>query len=311
MRYKKQPLDNSTYRLLPFIIFLYLQSCVDTISPVAYRSEKAVLVCILTPDSLISVRLTMTFPPGDKFDITRHAIDNAEIEIFENSTSLGLMNGKGMGAYQLDVLPRPGHLYTIAAKTPLGTLKASDSLILSFPPSFEVSRPNPQNPNSNPDFFVTLSRQKQETGNYWFSMKEIKNGDKSGDVWFNMSSDSPYLDNFNASEDQFYPFKNYGYLARLLPDVYGEAKISITCYNQINTIFRGGGAFAVRASYLSKPYDLFLRSAVHAIDNRFLNTNGLLNNPFYEPTIISSNIEGGLGVFGSVITREFVIEELK
>jgi hypothetical protein len=270
-----------------------------------------VLVGILTPDSLITIRLTKTFSPGEKFDISRHSINDAEIEVFEDNISLGFMNNKGLGSYQLDVLPEPGRLYTIVAQTPFGTLKASDSLHFSSPTAFEVSLPNPQNPNSNPDFFVTLSRQKYDTGNYWFSMKEIKYGAESGSGWFNISSNSPYLDSFNASEDQFYPLKHYGYLARLLPDVYGKAKISLTCYNQINTIFIGGGAFAVRVSYVSKPYDLFLRSAVQAIDSRFLNTDGNLNNPFYEPTTINSNIEGGLGVFGSIVTQEFIIEELK
>ncbi len=297
-------------RLLYCLTFLYLQSCVDTINPIAYHSEKAVLVGILTPDSLITIRLTRTFSPGEKFDITRHSINDAEIEVFENNISLGFMNSKGMGIYQLDVLPKPGRLYTIAAQTPFGALKTSDSLHLSPIPAFKVSRPNPKNPNSNPDFFVTLSRQKYETGNYWFSMKEIKDGAEAGSGWFNISSNSPYLDSFNASEDQFYPLKHYGYLARLLPDLYGEAKISLTCNNQINTIFTGGGAFAVRVSYVSKPYDLFLRSAVQAIDNRFLNPDGNLNNPFYEPTTISSNIEGGLGVFGTIATQEFIIEEL-
>ncbi len=298
-------------RILILLAFLYLQSCVDTINSVTYHSEKAVLVGILVPDSLITIRLTRTFPPGDRFDITRHAIDNAEIEIFENGISLGQMNSRGSGTYQMDVLSKPGRLYAIVAHTPLGTLKAADSLHLPSPPTFEVSSPNPQNPNSNPDFFVTLSRQKYETGNYWFSMIETKNGVESGDGWFNISSNSPYLDSFNAGEDQFYPLKNYGYLVRLLPDIYGETKIRLTCNNQVNTIFTGGGAFAVRVSYVSKPYDLFLRSAVQAIDNRFININGVLNNPFYEPTAISSNIEGGLGIFGSIVTQEFITEELK
>jgi hypothetical protein len=60
---------------------------------------------------------------------------------------------------------------------------------------------------------------------------------------------------------------------------------------------------------VSRAYDRYMKTAITAIKNRFADDDGGLNNPFYEPINVYSNVENGLGILGSVNARRKVLVE--
>lgn len=272
-------------------------------------TEKVVLTGILNPDSIINIRLSKSFKLDKPFDPISDAITDGVVKVFEDGNYLGTMNHSQLGNYTLPVKPKRGKAYSIQANTFLGTINAVDSISVTPPLTISVTPPQSHNPNSNPDFLITISKNNISNGNYWIAICETKNGSEHGQGWFSLVSGSPYLDTFNASNDQFYIVKNYGYLARMLP-VQDSVVLRISTFNQLAPLFLNGGSLLVRVIHASLAYDSFLKSSVTAADTKFMNLNGSLNNPFYEPTIVSSNINGGLGIFGAVNITDFHVHQL-
>ncbi len=302
-------MSGALLRITFAVSFLALFSCVDVIE-LDYPGyvEKAVMTGVLNPDSAVTIRLTKTFPPGRTFDPMQDVISHAVVKLYENERLAGQLQYIGGGYYQMAFRPKSGSVYTVEAVTPFGTLRARESLVIPPLPNFAVTTGQRHNPNANPDFLITLPQKTK--GNYWIAIRETKNGVESGQGWHTIVSNSPYLDTFNASDDQFFGVKNYGYLARILPEIKDSLVVIVSTFNQLSTIFRNGGGLEVRVSYVSENYDSFLRSAVLAADTRLLTMDGDLNNPFYEPTTISSTIEGGLGIVGGVHIIDFTVDKL-
>ncbi|MEO8796124.1 MAG: DUF4249 domain-containing protein, partial [Daejeonella sp.] len=106
------------YSILFVLICVGLTSC-ETISEIELPEEKSQLVvnAIYNADSLVKVDLTQSQPvntSGFHFAI----IENASVEVFKNSVSLGFLDYKGKGKYlSKAVLPNePGTEYSLKVK---------------------------------------------------------------------------------------------------------------------------------------------------------------------------------------------------
>ncbi len=70
-----------------------------------------------------------------------------------------------------------------------------------------------------------------------------------------------------------------------------------------------GTQLVLNVSNVSQAYDRYIKTAITAISNRLVNNNGALNNPFYEPTNVYSNVQNGLGILGAVNNRQHILVE--
>ncbi|TCO08701.1 DUF4249 family protein [Natronoflexus pectinivorans] len=112
---------NHPFKYIVYIIFLllfvvFVSSCEDTVTDFKIKSQpsKIVLNGLLEPDSIIKVHLHKS--AGIDELLLNTAIENAEVELFENSIYIGTLNHTGYGYYAMDnVYPKAGSTYRIEA----------------------------------------------------------------------------------------------------------------------------------------------------------------------------------------------------
>lgn len=117
--------------LLSFLTLFFLSSC-ETVTEINFPEEKpqVVINAIFNADSLVKVDLTESQSVNNK-SLNFKFVENASIEIFRNTTSLGFLQYKGKGKYlstsKLPYEPNAGYSLKIKA-TGFETAEATESI---------------------------------------------------------------------------------------------------------------------------------------------------------------------------------------
>ena len=98
--------------------------------PIPYEGDKIVLNSFIQPDSLVYIRVTRSKPVKEYGNLQFPALENAEVEIFEDGTRLPVywkvINGRGY--YVTDIAAKEGKRYTLnVADSGLTSVSAEDS----------------------------------------------------------------------------------------------------------------------------------------------------------------------------------------
>jgi hypothetical protein len=305
---------------LSFCLFGLL-GCIKTIdlAPPVYKQEP-VLSGLLNPDSLIQIQLTYSFPANSAAS-TPVPIQAAHVVIAEDDVLLPLLTEQKPGIYTLNYRPKEGRLYSITANTATGiSMTAQDRVPQRSLSSATLTGPNPNNWNNNPDIILKLSPVDHTSAIRWIStynrerrsisltQYEIQTYTRS------IQSNSLLLDDFNGDllgknfQRLYWPY------ARIKPSISqasDQATIVFSTTGQISDVDKPGEYYKLVVWTGSPVFDQYLRSVVIAHRNRISDDRGLSDNPFAQPSAVSSNIENGKGIFASYVTQHIMLKEVK
>jgi Domain of unknown function (DUF4249) len=284
------------FRVVFFLVWITIAGCTKVIDlPYPAYEERIVLMGILNPDSVFSIRLSKTLPPLTT-DTVFAAITSAKVVCYENGTLLGNMVHQQNGIYVLNRKPQQLKKYRVEAVVGNTKVIAEDSIPVF--PTFQLSitAPKAENINKTPNIIVKRGPIKNAVN--WLSRSQYGYSYSLKQNTFsleNLSSLDPYLDSFNAYRDDS-GRTIFSRNIRIKPAFTEAIEMTLTPINQIlkdSTMY-------IHIVAVSFSYDRYLKSAINAYENRLIDKEGQLNNPFYEPISIHSNVKNGIGIFGAM-----------
>jgi hypothetical protein len=281
-----------------------LTGCIKNIDiPYPDYRPKKVLIGTLEPNKPISIRLSTTLPVTST-DTVYPPITNAKVLCYEDDILLGELSHQKNGIYTLEKTPKSGSVYKIQATIDSELIMATDTMPSPVNFIVELTEDALQNVNYNPDFKLEIQRELKSYN--WFSITYYRTSPPIRIRPQPFLSESIYLDTFNASKSPNGK-TSHGFNIRIKPDYIGKLMIEGVPGNQ----FAKDNSLYVQFLDVSFNYDRYLKTAIVAWENRVSNNEGGLNNPFYEPVTIYSNVKGGIGVLGSVQTRLVAVKRPK
>ena len=275
-----------------FILFIFpvFISCEKDLKTDVEVNPKLCFNCILNPDSVIKVSLSLSRSISATSEIQR--IDGATIELKEDGKLLGHLIDKGDGKYSMANKPLIGSIYEISiimeGYQPLfAKTRIPNKPVVSYVKSaLRLQTGRGTGINYIYDVSYTI-HDCLGTNRYWNYTKS-----KFNDKWHFYGGyggiDSPFFDDFNKEIDATY-----------------ENGFFYQYYLRINDFGFEGTSVDIKYTYYSEHiiesffldaeehYDKYLKSSI----KQKLNDEGSLL--FNEPVQIYSNIENGLGIFGS------------
>ena len=252
--------------------------------------------CILNPDSLIHGSLSISQSIAESKPITK--LNKAIIELTKDKQLIGKMENTSDGVYSFNMKPDFGSLYEITIKAE-GFPELHASTVIPEKPSVNNQMANPilNYPNSTYSYYSyqnTISiNDRPGTNRYW--VYRLVNHPSFGIIFgygFN-DVNSPLIDDFNkvidaATDPLGFHYEYYLRINDTLMD--GQALIFSFKFREKDILF---------FMDVDEHYDKYLKSS---IKQRMNDGDNLL---FNEPIQIYSNIENGLGIFGSVAITSF------
>ncbi len=250
---------------------------------------KLVLIGFITPqDSFVTVSLKRSKPIFQAYDVnTNDAVTDATVTVFGNNTSVVLPFDATLQVYRISTSQFQilgGNEYRVTVSTPQGE-------------SAEATTVVPQN-SIDASYALTLTDTFTNLGPGYF--------------WLNTTVQYQFTD--NAQETNRYRF----YIGLVLVDTLtfdtSIARMTSEFFNDNN----GNGQLLSRNVELYwGNFDTNLNDSAYAYDCWVFNVNSDYDNyhkslynysggedPFAEPTIIYSNVDGGLGVFAAANGRK-------
>jgi len=283
--------NNSLNSLI--ILLIILVSCVKDLKTEIQIIPKLCFNCILNPDSVIKGSLSLSQSISETNTLQK--VNDATIELKKDGYVLGIMKNSGKGIYRFESKPTPGCVYEVKiSKSGYSSLYAST--LIPHTPIVQYQKDNKELHNAGASSYYTFRsiysiNDQYGTNRYWKYNKRLTNG-----IWrFNggyYGIDSPIFDDFNKVTDATdkYGF-HYEYYLRI-NDTGLDGKMLTFSEDGID----GAVAFFLDAD---EHYDKYLKSSI----KQMMNDGG--NLLFNEPVQIYSNIENGLGIFGSAAITSF------
>ncbi len=257
--------------------------------------EKLCFNCILNPDSLISGSLSLSQSISE--DTFFKKVDHAIIQLKKDGQIIGLIKNTGNGIYSLDIKPWSGSLYEITIKAD-GYPELRASTLVPKKPLVTYKLDNPVLHASGQSFAYTSYsntisiHDTAGVNRYWlYRLSEHPSMGLMLSAFIDVNS--PLADDFNKVIDATFPlgyYYDYYYLRINDTSKDGlELTFSTTNYDKDVLFFMDA----------DEHYDKYLKST---IKQKMNNGDNLL---FNEPVQIYSNIENGLGIFGSAAITSF------
>ncbi len=274
---------------LPFV------SCEKDMDTKVVVSPKLCFNCILNPDSVIrgSLSLSQSISENNTFQ----KVSNAIIELKKDGQVVGIIPNTGDGVYILNIKPNSGSFYEIIIKTE-GFQSLHASTIVPLKPSVNYQLDNPilHNPNTYSSYYTyRISKNINDspgTNRYWHYRLRQSPSKIWRFVGVFYDVNSPIIDNFNR-----------------VTDATDELGFHYESYIRINDSGMDGGILSFYSTSYQNEINLFMDTDEHydkymksTIKQRINDSDNLL---FNEPVQIYSNIENGLGIFGSVAITSF------
>jgi len=278
---------------LLIILFLLLLSCEKDLKTDVVVNPKLCFNCILNPDSVINGSLSLSQSISESNTLQK--VNDATIELKKDGQVIGIMKNEGKGIYRFESKPTPGCVYEInISKAGYSSLYAFT--LIPHSPILQYQKDNKELHNAGASSYYTFRstysiHDQHGTNRYWKYNIRLTNG-----IWrFNggyYGIDSAIFDDFNRVSDATdkYGF-HYEYYLRI-NDTGLDGKVLTFSEDGID----GAIAFFLDAD---EHYDKYLKSTI----KQKMNDDGSLL--FNEPVQIYSNIENGLGIFGSAAITSF------
>lgn len=285
--------------------FLFALSCIlltscETITEIDLPEEKPQLVvnAVFNADSLVKVDLSQSKSVNSSTS-SFNAVENASIEVFKNTASLGFLNYKGKGQYfsKLPLPNEPGAIYSLKARAS-GFETAEAAEVMPAEPLIRDLRlvPNSQNNSTYKSYKGSFELHDTPDENYYFLR-----------VWLvdqNNSKSSIYI-GLNNTLGQFEPNGMISRGVYLFDDKSFNGK-SVTLNIDMAQGFYGNTNNKYRImielvntgkSYFTYEYDVHKQSNGSSVFNP-------------EKSPIYNNIKNGLGIFApyNSATLEFAVE---
>lgn len=283
------------YSIILFSLFLTFISCEKDLKTNVEIKEKLCFNCVLNPDSLIrgSLRLSQSITESKTFKKVNEAI----VELKKDGQTFGVMLNSGDGVYSLNIKPNSGSFYEINIKTEgFSTLHASTTVPLKPSVSYQLDNPILHNPNTFSSYFsyrITKNiNDSPGTNRYWHYRLRLNPSNiwRFSGGWYDV--DSPIIDDFNR-----------------VTDATDELGFHYEYYLRINDTGLDGKTLTFYGTAYQNEINLFMDTDIHydkylksTIKQKMNDGDNLL---FNEPVQIYTNIENGLGIFGSAAITSF------
>ncbi len=289
-------MNNQLIRIVVlFSLFLALISCEKDLKTEIQVNPKLCFNCILNPDSVIkgSLSLSQSISGDSKLE----KVKSANIELKMDGQVVAILSNLGDGLYGLNIKPNSGCNYEINIKTEgFPTLHASTIVPLKPSVSYQLENPILHNPDTYSSYYSyrikKIINDRSGTNRYWHYRLRQRYSKTWDFDWGIYDVDSPLVDDFNrvtdASDDLGFHYIHY--LRIIDAGIDGKTlTFYSTAYNKEINFFLDA----------DEHYDKYLKSSIKQIMN---DGDNLL---FNEPIQIYSNIENGLGIFGSAAITSF------
>ncbi len=250
--------------------------------------------CILNPDSLIhgSVSLSQSISTNKNIE----KVNNAFIELRKNGEIIGIMQNSGNGIYKLEIKPLSGSRYDIRIKAEGYPVLSASTIIPSKPEvSYQLSNPVVHQTGYNSYTSYTITKNivdKNGINRYWHYRLMLGKTNTWGFAGGSYNVDSPIIDDFNR-----------------VTDAMDKLGFHYEYYLRINDIGMDGETLTFDDIAYQNEINFFMDTDIHydkymksTIKQRMNDGDNLL---FNEPVQIYSNIENGLGIFGSTAITSF------
>jgi hypothetical protein len=263
-------------KIFPLLSLLFVLASCEKEADIALPEiqPKLSVSCFISPEQDFTMAYVRWSRPVFSSDNTERPVDDLEVTLSNGSTTAQFQFIPELYQYQLsaDAFPiEPGVEYTLRVKSPLG-----DEVIART--SVPVNLPEIESATLDSSSF---------TDNY-------------GEPTIQFNYKTTLVD--NSPEFQYYRFIYYN-VSNWLPDeesAYQEGQ----SFRDDGDITNGKIYAEERVTYYGYPGQMLQKKlAVVACSESYYRyhrsiQNQTFDNPFAEPTIVYSNIEGGLGVFG-------------
>jgi len=275
----------------PFLFLLsILFSCVQDVNLEYDHESKLCLNCVLNPDSIITVTLTLSHALDNSENFEK--VNNASIKLFENDTLKGKLIFISDGKYLLKQKPVSGNAYKIVAEAS-GHTPISANTNIPEKPIIMYSKDTTRIIESvnRPIMNINVGVMDKVGNNfYWLYSTWILKGRKDGGGCNPVNA--PYVDTFNRyiDSDSKYGFRHFLQI-RMTDEGYDEEELTFTIPDMA-----GSGINSQSFMHFlnaDEHYDKYIKTT---LIKRMSENDDL---PFYEPVQIYSNIENGYGIFGS------------
>ncbi|MDA3929687.1 MAG: DUF4249 domain-containing protein [Prolixibacteraceae bacterium] len=231
-------------------------------------------------------------------------VTDAEVKVFANNQLLGEMQHNDSGKYVMDLIPESGITYKVEIQQDKQTKVWAETTIPSPVPvlKMHVDSIASSSISYNPVFRLSLEDYKNELNYYWFTLQLLHKESLSFNDIVGIYSNSPYFDDFNRGIDpeRIPPFNTeYGFMARI-PDVNFT---SDTC--TVDLCSAGSGDFyGIYVFNVDENYDKYLKSSI-----RYRDYSDMVEDLpyYYQPSFIYSNVNNGVGIFGSMTIYRKVV----
>lgn len=257
---------------LSFALLLFF-SCEKEVKLDFNHQPALCLNCILSPDSLVNARLTISRNIANNYEFD--FIDDATIILFEEDQWTDTLTSAGAGKYRLNIKPKLNTRYRIVVMHDNYKDLSATTIIPSYP--HIIYNPDTIEYSEQGEFYII---------NAFFDIHDEK--DIVNYYWMDaFKTNAPFIDDFSRSidTDSEYGFV-YNYFMRIEDVGYDGEILSLKAAKTATGVKRPFWAADTH-------YDKYLKSSLKAR----INNEGEL--PFREPVQIYTNIENGYGIFGS------------
>lgn len=264
-------------------------SCTQPVDiSIDFGEPQLVLNSILdaTKDSIgVTLSLSHSITSVESFQ----KVNDAVVELYEDQQLVGQFAFTDSGVYVLNYRPFVGKEYEIVARTGGKTVKGRTRIPEAV--SFELEKID----DEYDDFKLTMNGNDIDSANVWISVLSTHFfvSDTLEKVpRHSIYSSSTFLDPFNRGEDTYKQYA-YSYEYYLLLSGY-ENKESVEIFFGLEADVRSN---EIIVSVFDDNLSSYVKSSIMATDVE--NTMG--DYPFYiDPVEVYSNIEGGIGIVGSM-----------
>ncbi len=279
-----------------FGILLFISSCEDKVElDIENFSANHTVNCLLTSDSVVSLQLSMSKQiDSDKEFLP---IMNAAVSI-SNSDSLWVLNPIDNGFYVSSIKPIEGKSYALSINSNNTTLSASTKIPIKPVVNItavidERTEEELVDSYDTSHYSITIIDHPERKEYYWISVKYFKTFEEYYKNVKNISANRFFGGNTNIEEDAYYKIfpHSYSYYIRIDDELLEG--------DSINFNIKYSNAFKTRDRITmvsaDQHLDLYLKSALLQYEQKNLGDN----LAFYIPEMMYTNINNGVGIFGS------------
>ncbi|MDO4771165.1 DUF4249 family protein [Porphyromonas sp.] len=271
-------------------------------------SPKVVLSCVLTNAS--TQRLSLSWNRGINKGRVFEEVKEAKLSLYEEGRLVGMFEKFGYGEWRLDYMPQSGKVYMIEAEVPgHGRLSATTTMPAKGNIAYLMSRGDRKtrvfksSDVTSPYWFFAMSSSLEDPVYATQNPKVEK--DPAPRLYQELLTDHKSADRFTYQplSPELFPTEpdllQYKYYVRVPYDPAEVEKESLVF--GVNHYPRTAATFVV-FRYCSVEYDLYLKSVIEK--KTFYEVE---DDPtaWFDQSVIYSNIENGLGLFGAYHQESF------